>query len=83
MGIAMQPGAGTPTRPLALSAADLARRLGVSLRHLRRLNATGEIPKPCRLGQSVRWPLAEIEAWLAAGAPDRETWDALWARNSR
>ena len=41
------------------------------------MNAAGKLPKPIRLGRSVRWPVFEIEAWLAAGAPDRETWEAM------
>ena len=62
---------------LAYSAAQLARRLYVSLRHLRRLDCTGRVPRPIRLGRSVRWPAAEIDGWLAAGAPDRERWERL------
>ena len=63
--------------PLAFSAADLARRLDVSLRHLRRLDSAGKLPKPVRFGRCVCWPVAEIERWLAAGAPDRRTWLAI------
>ena len=60
--------------PIALSAESLAQRLGVSLRHIRRMDSAGKLPSPIRLGASVRWPVTEIEAWLAAGAPDRCTW---------
>ena len=63
--------------PLAFSAADLARRLDVSLRHLRRLDSAGKLPKPVRLGRSVRWPVAQIESWLNAGGPDRRTWEGM------
>ncbi len=63
--------------PLALSASELAARLNVSLRHIRRMDAAGKVPKPVRLGASVRWSVAEIEAWLEAGAPDRSTWEAM------
>jgi len=62
---------------LALSATDLAYRLGVSLRHIRRMDSSGKLPRPIKLGASVRWPVAEIEQWLAAGAPDRRTWQAM------
>ena len=62
---------------LAISAAKLARRLGVSLRHLRRLDSAGKLPKPIRLGRSVRWSVQEIKSWIKAGAPDRSTWQAL------
>jgi len=67
----------TQGKPLAYSAAQLADRLNVSLRHVRRMDAAGKLPRPVRLGRSVRWPLREIEAWLSAGAPDRRTWEAL------
>ena len=62
---------------LALTAEELAERMGVSLRHVRRLDSSGQLPKPVRLGRSVRWPVSEIEAWLAAGAPGREAWQAM------
>ena len=62
---------------LALSASDLACNLGVSLRHIRRMDSSGKLPRPIKLGASVRWPVAEIEQWLAAGAPDRRTWQAM------
>jgi excisionase family DNA binding protein len=67
---------------LAFSASELADRLGISLRHVQRLDAAGKIPSPVRLGRSVRWPVAEVEHWLAAGAPDRKMWDAMKAHNS-
>lgn len=66
--------------PLALSAGQLAARLGVSLRHVRRMDSAGLLPQPIRLGRSVRWPVHGphgIEAWLAAGAPDRRQWEQL------
>lgn len=61
---------------LALTAPNLAEQLGISQRHLHTLNQQGKVPKPIRLGNSVRWPRSEIEAWLAAGAPDRTAWEA-------
>ena len=63
--------------PLAFSAQQLADRLGASLRHIRRLDSAGKLPKPVRLGRSVRWPVTEIESWLGAGAPDRQRWQAM------
>ena len=65
------------SNPLAFSAKELANRLGVSLRHIRRLDSAGKLPKPIRLGRSVRWPAVEIESWLDAGAPDRKLWQAM------
>lgn len=66
--------------PLALSGEQLARALGVSLRHVRRMDSAGRLPKPITLGRSVRWPLhgpGGIQAWLAAGCPDRKTWERI------
>jgi len=62
---------------LALTNAELAKSLGISPRHLYTLDRSGRIgPAAIRLGHSVRWPRSEIEAWLAAGAPDRQAWEA-------
>jgi len=63
--------------PLALSARELAGRLGVSLRHVRRMDSAGMLPRPCRLGRAVRWPTETIDAWLRAGAPDRRRWEQV------
>ena len=60
----------------ALAAGELAEKLGVSLRHIRRLDAIGKLPKPMRLGGAVRWLASEINEWLEAGAPSREEWEA-------
>jgi len=69
--------AGGTGQSLAFSAAELADRFSVSLRHIRRMDSAGKLPRPIRLGASVRWPVAEIEAWLAAGAPDRRIWEQV------
>ena len=77
MAKAMQEDVGSTGKVLAVSAAGVAQMLGVSLRHVRRMDAAGKLPRPIHLGASVRWPMAEVEAWLAAGAPDRRTWQAV------
>ncbi len=53
-----------------LSAEKLAKKLDISVRTLWRLRAAGKLPAPVRLGGSVRWRPADIEAWLAAGCPE-------------
>jgi excisionase family DNA binding protein len=60
--------------PMALSAADVARELGLSLRQVRRMDDAGRLPRPVRIGRLVRWRRAELEAWLAAGCPLRDEW---------
>ncbi len=57
-----------------------ARRLAVMLcagiRTVRTWDAAGKLPAPVRIGGRVVWRVNEIRAWLDAGAPDRETWEA-------
>lgn len=62
---------------LVVSAKVLAKLLGVSIRQVWRLNSAGKLPKPIRLGGSVRWRRDEILAFIEAGAPDRETWERI------
>ena len=64
-------------QPLTISAKVLAQLLGVSLRQVWRLNATAKLPKPIRLGGSVRWLKREIEEFVEAGCPDRQSWEAM------
>ena len=50
---------------LALSVREVADALGVSVRSVWRLSATDELPRPFRIGRSVRWRAASIDSWLA------------------
>lgn len=61
---------------LCMSARQLSQMLGISLRQCWRLNAAGKLPRPIRLGGSVRWNRQEIMDWFQAGCPDRRAWDA-------
>ena len=60
-----------------LSAKTLGEMLGLSKRQIFRLNSSGKLPKPLRIGGAVRWPESMIARWLAAGAPDRRTFEAM------
>lgn len=61
-----------------LTAKALGQMLSLSKRQIFRLNSCGKIPAPIRIGGSIRWDLeGDIKPWLAAGAPDRRTWEAL------
>lgn len=62
---------------LALPAAEVAKLLDISERHLWALHSSGRLPLPVRLGRAVRWNLDELRGWLAAGCPDRSTWAQL------
>ena len=80
----MQTNVRSQSNPLAYSAQELADRLGVSLRHIRRLDSAQKIPRPIRLGRSCRWPVHEIQNWMDAGAKDRRTWETMkGARNEQ
>lgn len=62
--------------PLAVPAAEAAALLGVSRSQLYKLNSQGKLPSPIRLGtRAPRWRVSDLEAWLAAGCPDRATWE--------
>ncbi|MBA4063445.1 MAG: hypothetical protein C0501_06985 [Isosphaera sp.] len=73
----------TPQTPvasdqLALPPADAARLLGVSRATFFKLHAGGRLPLPVYLTpRCPRWVRAELFGWLAAGAPDRQTWEKL------
>ena len=72
-----------PPEPLAVGAEALGAMLGLSVRTIRQLDAAGKLPKPVTIGaRSIRWPVAEIEVWLAAGAPDRVAWNAIRGKES-
>lgn len=60
-----------------LTAQAVGEMLSLSKRQIFRLNSSGKIPAPIRIGGAVRWSAEEISAWLAAGAPDRKTWESV------
>jgi len=60
-----------------LSVKELGQILSLSKRQIFRLNSCGKIPAPLRIGGAVRWSAQECSAWLAAGAPDRKTWEVI------
>ena len=64
---------------MALSAAEVAEQLGVSVRHVQALHASGRLPMPIRLGRSVRWRQQELRDWLEAGCPGRDRWETMKA----
>lgn len=63
--------------PTVLTVATLAVLLDTSTRTIYRLDSSGMIPKPIRLGGRPRWRRDEIEAWISAGMPSRETWETI------
>ena len=67
-----------------LDADGLAGELQVSLHTIRRYDASGTIPRPIKLGgRLLRWPRAEIVAWMEAGCPDRREWEEIKSQRER
>ena len=62
---------------------ELAKLLSVSLVHLRRMDASGKLPRPNRLGACVGWRVDEIKDWVAAGSPSRAKWIAVVAASKK
>jgi excisionase family DNA binding protein len=62
---------------------ELAAILKASTRTVRRLDDEGKIPAALRFGRLKRWRSAEIDEWLAAGAPDRREWNAIRSTRAR
>lgn len=60
-----------------LTAQALGEMLSLSKRQIFRLNSSGKIPRPVRIGGSVRWARSTIEQWLDAGTPDRQVFEAM------
>jgi len=61
--------------PETLNRKQAARLLNVSLATLDRMHVGGRMPRALRMGTCVRWTRAELVAWLAAGCPDRNSWE--------
>ena len=69
--------------PLVADAKRLARLLCCGVRTIRSYDAAGRLPEPIRIGGRVVWRVVEIRAWLRAGAPNRETWNAIRAAKAK
>ena len=68
--------------PRMVGRRTLADRLDLSLATLDRLNASGKLPQPIKLGGRILWDIAEIAAWVASRCPARAKWDPIWREMS-
>ena len=68
--------ASAPER-LAVSARQVARLLSISERHVWKLDSSGRLPSPSRLGRAVRWNVDELRRWQDAGCPVRDEWERI------
>lgn len=56
--------------PALLTVGDVARLLSTTPAQVRNMRARGQLPAPSKIaGLGLRWPRAELEAWLAERAP--------------
>lgn len=67
-------------QPLLISAKKAARVADIAESSWWKLCSAGRTPAPIRLGRSTRWSLDELRAWIAAGAPSRDHWQAMRER---
>lgn len=56
-----------PKPPLLIDAIDVSRLVHRCRRSIAADVKAGRMPAPVRLGRSVRWRLADIEAWIEGG----------------
>lgn len=67
------PVAGQETAPAVnavfLSIEQVAKTLGCSSRHVRRLADSHRIPHPIKLGALLRWLKTDVDQWIASGCP--------------
>lgn len=55
-----------------------AKLVGVSTATWDRMSAAGKTPAPLRFSQrNVKWRLQELKDWIAAGCPERMTWESI------
>ncbi len=46
---------------------ELAEMLGVSIRHVHRMKASGQLPKAVYVGRSVKYQLGRVQQWIDNG----------------
>jgi len=66
-----------PIAPLAVDATKAAKLIGVSTAHFWVMLASGQIPPGFRLGRRRLWAVAELQAWILAGAPTADRWRVI------
>jgi hypothetical protein len=72
-----------PLDKLLVGLPQLARLTSLSLRHLRRLDSSRDIPGRVTCGRRVLFQTDIIQAWVRAGLPCRDKWAALQAHPVR
>ena len=66
-----------PNAALLVDAAGAARLLGMGRTSFFGLVSAGRVPRAVlRAGRIVRWDVQELRAWIHAGCPPRDRWEA-------
>lgn len=63
--------------PLLVDAIKAATLCGISERTWRKLDRTVRVPRPIAVGRRRLWSVQDLRAWVAAGCPSRERWEAI------
>lgn len=63
--------------PEAMDGAAAAHFCGVARSTWLKLHSAAGVPRPVRIGRRVLWLRGELLAWLEAGCPARDRWDAM------
>lgn len=77
------PPAPSPGDKLLIDMADLAHLISLSVRTLRRMDASRDIPGRVVVGRRVLFRTEDIREWVRAGLPDRGRWTQLQTRNGK
>jgi predicted DNA-binding transcriptional regulator AlpA len=72
-----------PGDKLLIDMAELAQLTSLSVRHLRRLDSSRDIPGRVAVGRRVLFQTEIIRDWVRAGLPDRDEWALLQRRNGK
>jgi hypothetical protein len=76
-------GQGPLVEKLLIDASELSRLTSLSLRTLRRMDASRDIPGRVVVGRRVLFQVETIREWVKAGLPGREVWTTLQKRNGK
>lgn len=63
--------------PAVVDAAGAAAFCGIKRSAWYKLRTQGRVPMPITLGRRVVWVIAELHAWLCAGAPPSDRWTLM------
>jgi predicted DNA-binding transcriptional regulator AlpA len=73
----------SPLDKLLIDMAELAQLTSLSVRHLRRLDSSRDVPGRVAVGRRVLYQTEAVREWVRAGLPDRDHWPAALKRSGR